>query len=294
VPAAHPLADGLRPGGRFDRWQPLPPRYLVADVDGTLIGEVQTATERVVAAVRTAHSAGIVVGFATGRLASGVAALHDQLGLDGPHIVLNGAQVRTGGRALRTWSLRPAQSVAVRDLCARHGLYGEFYLDDGFLVTDVADERVRAHWELVTGPPAGLVDDVDLAATTVVKATIMAFSPDEASFVVSEVTRLGLLAGPATFPLTPAIVYVNVTHPRADKGRALAHAAGHLGCRMSEVIAVGDGLNDLSMLAVAGTAIAMGQAPAEVQQAAHLIVPDVAADGVAHALQAAAGWRRAA
>jgi hydroxymethylpyrimidine pyrophosphatase-like HAD family hydrolase len=56
-------------------------------------------------------------------------------------------------------------------------------------------------------------------------------------------------------------------------------------------VAIGDEVNDISMLMRAGTAVAMGQAPDTVRACAHLTVAEAAGDGVADALRAAvAGW----
>jgi len=52
------------------------------------------------------------------------------------------------------------------------------------------------------------------------------------------------------------------------------------------VAAIGDAGNDRSMLAVVGTAIAMGQAEPEIRAAAHLVTRSVDEDGVATALDA--------
>jgi hypothetical protein len=269
------------------------PRYVVADVDGTLIARGTTATPVVAEAVGEAHAAGLIVGFATGRLPVGLRDLHGQLKPEGPHIVHNGAQVRFEGRALQTWSLSPQQARELADFCLAGGLYAEFYIADGFIVTDYRQEAVP-HWEQVVGEPAGLISQVDLDAVEIIKATIVAFDPQQLPGIFTEVAKLGLLTGPATSPLAPGMTFVNVTSPQADKGQALVYVAGHLGCGLDEVVAVGDGMNDLSMLAVAGTAVAMGQAPHEVRQRAHVLVPEVEADGVAHALRAAAAWRMAA
>ena len=49
----------------------------------------------------------------------------------------------------------------------------------------------------------------------------------------------------------------------------------------ADVLAVGDGFNDVEMLEWAGRGVAMGQAPSTVQEAADAVTGTVAADGVA-------------
>src|SRR5690606_6262655 len=122
----------LPAGGRRDHWRPaVRPGLVLLDVDGTLLGSDGLVAAPVVAAVRAVVDAGIPVGFATGRNVAGVAGAHAQLRIDGPHIVLNGAQVRRGGVPVATWPLTAVQRQAVLDLCADRGLYGELYTDDG-------------------------------------------------------------------------------------------------------------------------------------------------------------------
>ena len=52
-------------------------------------------------------------------------------------------------------------------------------------------------------------------------------------------------------------------------------------------MAVGDAANDESMLRLAGTAVAMGQATEALRALAHLVAPSVTEDGVATTLHAA-------
>ncbi|MGH3443219.1 MAG: HAD-IIB family hydrolase, partial [Nitriliruptorales bacterium] len=226
--------------------------------------------------------AGLALGFATGRMRAAVAPLWRQTRLGGPHIVHNGAEVRAEGRTIASWPLTPAQATTVQRLCAEHGWYAELYVGEGYFVTDARPEAA-VHWGMLHRDPEGLVADLPGEAE-VLKATVALFGDDPAP-VVERLEREGLAAGTATSPMAPEVVFINVTDPRVDKGRALRRASEHLGVGLDEVVAIGDGLNDLSMLALAGTAIAMGQAPQAVREAAHLVVPEVADDGVAHALE---------
>jgi Cof subfamily protein (haloacid dehalogenase superfamily) len=287
-PTGVALPTDLRPGGRAADWRPSRPRYVVLDVDGTLLGLTGVATPAVEAAVAACRADGLPVGLATGRMPSACRALAGQLGLSGPHVVHNGAEVRADGASVRRWPLDRAQVDALLAVCAAHDLYAEVYVGDGYWVTDRRD-RARPHWDLLSEGPSGLIADCDLDA--VLKATLLLFDDDDLDGVLDDLAAADLACGPAHAPAIPQVTFVNVTAPGADKGAALAAAAAHVGCGLDEVVAVGDGLNDLSMLAVAGTAIAMGQASSEVIAAAHLVVPEVDADGVDHALRAALGWR---
>lgn len=286
------LPHGVRPGGRFDRWRPPHPRYVVCDVDGTLVGPDAAATARVAAAVRDAQRQGLRVGVATGRMRGAVQALHDQLGLDGPHVLHNGAEVRLEGRTVASW---PLGADDVDRLLAAAGeaddLYLEVYPEEGFWVSS-PDPRARDHWRILGGPPAGVVQAGADVPGPIRKATFALFDPSLVDQVVATVEGLGLAAGPAGSPRTPQLTYVNATHPDADKGTALTRAAAEVGIDLAEVVAVGDATNDLPMFAVAGTAIAMGQAPERVQAAAHLVVDEVDDDGAAVALEACTGWAR--
>jgi Cof subfamily protein (haloacid dehalogenase superfamily) len=281
------------PGGRFDRWRPAAPRYVVCDVDGTLVGPLDRATDEVVGAVTRAQAAGLRVGLATGRMRGAVGPLVTQLGAVGPHVFHNGAEVHDGVRTIATWTVGPAQVDALLTLARdRDDAYVEIYTDDRYLASSW-DERARAHWDVLGRTPDGILSRAaDLAGAEVLKATFAVFDPAAVDEVIAAVGATGLLAGPAGSPRTPHLHYVNATDPAADKGRALTAAAAHLGITLAETVAIGDARNDLSMLAVAGTAIAMGQAEAEVHAAAHLVVPDVDAHGVAVALDAITTWSR--
>lgn len=292
APSRPPLPEGLQAGGRFADWAPGVPAYVVADVDGTLILRGTTATDGVAAAVAEAHVAGLRVGFATGRMERALRDLDAQLRLPGPHVVQNGAEVREAGRALATWPLAAGRARALAAALARDGAYAEFYVEDVFYATD-RREAAAATWVDVAGDPAGLVAELDLDRVEVIKATVVAWTPQELPAILATIEACGLVAEPAPTPLLPGAAFVNACAPAAGKGAGMTFAAEHLGLGLESVVAVGDGLNDISMLRLAGTAIAMGQAPAAVREAAHVVVPEVAADGVAHALRAAIAWRAA-
>ncbi|MFW5933848.1 MAG: HAD hydrolase family protein, partial [Actinomycetota bacterium] len=226
-----------------------------------------------------------------GRMRDAIAPLHEQLGGHGPHLPFNGAEVRLDGRTIASWPL-PAGAVDRLLSLVQHrdDAYLELYTDSGF-VASALDERAAPHWEILGARPRTLITDAaELGTEPVLKATFTVFEPNAVTELIETVGSLGLVAGTAGSPLTPGLTYINATHPEADKGRALTHAADHLGIPLSQVVAVGDAPNDLSMFEVVGTAIAMGQADAAIHAAAHLAVPPVDQDGVVVALDTVGSW----
>jgi hydroxymethylpyrimidine pyrophosphatase-like HAD family hydrolase len=81
-------------------------------------------------------------------------------------------------------------------------------------------------------------------------------------------------------------IIITLTAKTATKGAALASACEHLGIAAESVLAFGDAENDLSMFAAAGTAVAMGQADARVQQAADYVTGRNDESGVAAVISA--------
>ncbi len=74
---------------------------------------------------------------------------------------------------------------------------------------------------------------------------------------------------------------IEISDVRASKGAALSTLADYLGIPLEATVAFGDNLNDVSMLKVAGTGIAMANATKEAQEAADLIGASCDEAGVA-------------
>ncbi|MCA0252346.1 MAG: Cof-type HAD-IIB family hydrolase [Actinobacteria bacterium] len=68
-----------------------------------------------------------------------------------------------------------------------------------------------------------------------------------------------------------------------DKSAGIAVVEAHLGLRRRDIIAIGDGTNDIEMLAYAGLGIAVEGSPPEVLAVAQRTIPGPAVEGVAQA-----------
>jgi Cof subfamily protein (haloacid dehalogenase superfamily) len=276
------LVDRMRPGGRIDDWRRSPIRGVVLDVDGTTLSTHALPSPALVEAARAVQDAGLWLSFATGRPPAGLDVVRPATGSPGPFVVHNGAQVLVDGAPAREWLLPTDAVRTLERWCVQHGVYAEFAVGSGLLVTDFR-EAARPSWEEVAEPD-GLVSDVDLAAVGSCKATILAFEPEVLPELLAVCAALDVHIDPSSAPIFPGTTILNVTASGVNKGAAIAWAAARVGLRTDELMVVGDSENDLSMFDVAGTAVAMGQAPPHVQARAHLVTGTFDDDGCAAAL----------
>lgn len=78
---------------------------------------------------------------------------------------------------------------------------------------------------------------------------------------------------------------VNISHRGARKELATAVALGNYGLHLSDVIFVGDGLNDQELMVAAGLGVAVANAHPDILAIAQEIVEDCSADGLAQAIE---------
>lgn len=78
---------------------------------------------------------------------------------------------------------------------------------------------------------------------------------------------------------------IHITNKSVSKGNAMSGMCKYLKIDLSDVVAIGDKANDISMIQMAGFGVAMGNAIEEVKQIADFITTSNENDGVAEALK---------
>ena len=277
------LVQRLRPGGRIDDWRGEPVRGVFLDVDGTTLSTHAQPSPALVEAGRAVQDAGVWLSFATGQPTAGIDVVRDALHASGPYVVDNGARVLFDQAPPQVWPL-PVDAVRTLERwCLDHGVYAEFAVGSALLVTDFC-EAARPSWDEVTGDPDGLVTDVDLAAAGACKVTVYLFDPVLLPELTALCATLDVHVDPSSAPIFPGAAILNVTATGVNKGSSVTWAARHRGLAPAELLVVGDSGNDLSMFEIAGTAVAMGQAPDHIKARAHFVTDAFDDDGCAAAL----------
>jgi hydroxymethylpyrimidine pyrophosphatase-like HAD family hydrolase len=267
-------------------------RLIAVDVDGTLLRSDGTVAPEDRAAIAAALERGIAVTLATGRLSSSAIPYARELALQVPLVCADGAVLFCPTRCIPL-SQRPLAVAGLNRLlgCLRDEALAPFVFTHE-AVCGAADDFNRFPFVAGWTPMRAPHDDLAVAA-----AAAGLLAPITAIGVGSELAVLRaherLRADPsvadelAVFPIRTTEHWVlRLTPGGCSKAQGLAQVTEQLAISPSEVVAIGDWYNDVSMLKWAGQSFAMGQAPDEVKEAAKHALRSTAETGgaVAEAL----------
>lgn len=269
------IDDGSRNGRA--RW-----RAIVLDLDGTLVADDGRIAPANVRALRALEARGVPVVIATGRSELSTLPVLDELELDGPAFVFNGAALwsRAEGRFLEERTLAdPTRDRAI-----------DFGLERGVLtVTMCAGKKYAIEPDRDVGRLAlhdlhglEIVPPEGLRAERALRVTLFSDRfADSAAFAAEIEARLGRPAYIVHFPLNllpqhrrSPLSIVDVHAPCRGKGEALRWLHEQHGIRPGEVVCVGDATNDVEMLERAGLSVAMENAMPEVRARVDRVIGD--------------------
>lgn len=264
-------------------WQP---RLVALDIDGTLLTWVEGAGQThdqispaVYAAVEAVRAAGAHVVLASGRSPHGMTQVADLLDLhpgDGSDpvwvVASNGAVV---------FRYPPVQVIHEETFDARPAVEAVLREHPDALVA--VEERGVGYRVNRPFPPGELSGDMiithvdDLLANDVSRVIIRDPNATAEDFVALG-RRLGLHGTDYVVGWT---AWLDLAPVGISKASGLALVAEDLGVDPDDVLAIGDGRNDLEMLRWAGRGVAMGQAIDEVKWVADDVTAPVWEDGAA-------------
>lgn len=261
---------------------PSPVRLVVADVDGTLVTPDKILTPRTRAVVRTIIESGIAFTITSGRPPLGMKTLIDELGLRSPIAAFNGGLVvRPDLSIIREHLVNSKAAHSVIDILTKHRLDVWVYGDNNWYVTSRDDPHVdREEWT-VKFPPT-VVSTYEGLLDRVVK--IVGVS-DNAQAMASCVTEVKQQFGHLVSTALSQPYYLDVTHPKANKGEVISALSALLAIPSGEIVTVGDMPTDVLMFQRSGVSIAMGNASSDVQRAATFVTKSNSEEGFALAME---------
>jgi hypothetical protein len=243
-------------------------KMIVVDLDGTLLRDDKTVSERTISALKKCRETGIKVTYATGRSDSVKTLMPTEI-FDG-YVITNGAlayvdKTQVYNRLISPQAARKflvAADEAGVNIAAQ--LYGKHYAN--FNITELWSwlKNEFTDFKNYGIETEKIYSQIENSETV---KFLKSKLPDELYMVTA---RDGLAM---------------IMHREAVKSKAVAALAGYWNIDKSEITAFGDDLNDIDLLEFCGVGVAMGNALDEVKKAADFVCGTNENDGVAEWLE---------
>lgn len=257
-------------------------RCIAIDLDDTLLRSDLTISLEDRSAIRKAIREGIKVLLASGRMIQSMRPYVRELELDVPVIAYNGAiiQEALSGKVLYHRPVPTEEALRLVPIFRQAGIHLNAYINDELYMDELTEwgQKYAANAGVTPHPVGDLCRYLD--------------QPSHKMLAVGEVEKIDRIQtklqeeyGNRLQFVKSKPMYLEILAPEVSKGLALQELANGWGMDRSEVMAIGDAPNDLSMIAWAGTGVAIGNAAPVVKEKAVMVVADHDHNGVAEALR---------
>lgn len=240
------------------------PKYklIAVDLDGSLLQNNSEVSQVNRDWIKKAEAAGIIVSFATGRGRSSSHQFWDVVNPSAPMVVVNGAEVWRNHETLHGRHFLPPNSIPrLHELAVKHNTWYWAHVPNGLIRKEAWKTDYDSNSEFLK---FGIATE-DKAVISHLRELIEGW--DEFEVTSSNPTNL------------------EISKKGVSKGAALAEIAMLLEIDPSEVVTMGDSLNDLEMIKWAGLGVAMGNAEEPIKAVADYITGTNEENGVAQVIQ---------
>ena len=265
---------------------------IALDLDGTLLNSKKELSEGNLAALKKAADAGWEIVPTTGRFYGGMPDFIRGLPFVHYAITINGAYVEDllEGNEIYTAEMPYKQAIDIMKYLDKLPVIYDCYMDNDAFMTEalkgkvdeiVENPRIRKMFYDLRKPVPELKEFLENRGQDVQKIQFFTKDADLRLHLLEELPKV--FENIAVSSSSPQNIEIN--QAKATKGLALIALAEYLGLDRSKTIAMGDGLNDISMLEEAGIGIAMANGCDEALDAADWVTSHCDEDGVAKAIE---------
>lgn len=265
---------------------------IALDLDGTLLNSNKELTPGNLAALTRAAEAGYEIVPTTGRFYKAMPEAIRALPFVRYAIVINGAAVQDlqTGELIYQAEMPWQQAVEIMTMLDSLPVIYDCYMDNDAWMTGAFKEKVteyvrNPHYVILVRDMRHSVPELKSFLTErgqdIQKMQFFVKDPDLRLRLLKELPEQ--YENICTSSSVPENVEIN--QARANKGEAVLALADHLGVPREYTYAFGDGLNDLTMIEMAGVGIAMANADPKVKEKADRITTSCDEDGVARGIE---------
>ncbi len=252
-------------------------KLIAADLDGTLLDDRYTVLPELMLYINKARELGVEITVATGRLYPSALPFVRDLGVKLPVIASNGSVIKdpVTGTLVHQFTLDKSLAVEVLNMARNYEVHRFVNLHDVFY-TDAPGIQTRRYSEALK------VDFVykDPLEEAITEDPIMVVlrGSDEEVARLTEIMRNHF--GDRVYLANSKPFFIDVNHPGVSKGTGLIDLCQRINIKPEEVIAIGDGWNDLEMFQAAGLGAAVANAPDELKEHAGYVCSETTYKGV--------------
>lgn len=244
-------------------------KAVFSDIDGTLLDSKHTILPDTKQKIREIDREGIPFILVSARMPKGMTGIRDELGIRRPMVCYSGALVvDEKGETMFDRNIeypiaeRVYQSIRKENINISFNLYS----GDRWIVPGQCDPWVRQE-SLITGVHPETGDFTDPAVFQDVHKILCMGEPEKILCLEKILTE--------QFPELRAYrskdTYLEIMSEQASKSNAVFLLEEYFGISRQEIMAFGDGYNDIDMLLYAGLGAAMGNASGEVKKVADIV-----------------------
>lgn len=261
-------------------------KAIVLDLDGTLTNSRKEITPRTHETLYRAQKMGIKVILASGRPTYGIVPIAEQLKLEelgGYILAYNGGEIvdwKTKN-IIHSQMLLP-ETVPYMYKCACEWGFAIVTYRDNYVITEHPDDEYVQKEAILNIMQTYKVDNFLESISFPIPKCLIVGDPKKLAQLEPKM-REHLKETNEVYRSEP--YFLELVPKGIDKARSLDILANRLGIAREELIACGDGFNDLSMIQYAGLGIAMKNAQPILHEHADYITLSNDEDGVAHVIE---------
>jgi Cof subfamily protein (haloacid dehalogenase superfamily) len=266
-------------------------KLICIDMDGTLLNDKKTISERNLRAIRLANEKGVRIAVCTGRIFTSADFFSELLGVKSPVIASNGAYIREKDRdeVVYKATLGASKCKKLLSVFRQYDIYPHYYTSDTvftekLIYSSSFYEEVNKTLPKDKQVKIVLVKDWNDIFQKYEREIFKGIAVDEDIEKIQK-AKMALRDSSDFEVVSSRFDNFEVMNKGVSKGNAVKILADYYGISSEQVICIGDSENDLSMIKFAGLGVAMGNADENVKEAAKYITDSNNCDGVAKVIE---------
>lgn len=256
-------------------------KLIAIDMDGTMLNSEHEISQQNIDAVEHAIESGVNVVISTGRSGVALKKYMESFNFTTPFIVYNGAGIKYLDKPeyMVRYDLDFEIATKICDKARELGTSALVWADDSLYAIGTTD--YTKYYTFHSGTPCIEVDIIDDLKGKGIHKVMFVDDPVLIREYYGKIIEEGFNETNFTISIPKILEFFSL---EASKGKAVLNYAKSLNIKQEEIICIGDGMNDITMIEMAGLGVAMDNACDELKCVADFVTKSNDDNGVAYAI----------